>query len=129
MSPTQQTALLRLYGLGSLAEATRENWPWWRYKSCTRCGDSTYDHWCNDGEVAYIPDLTAPTPEANATAVQVAERVGAELHYCAKTKRWTVLAIELPLAGLTYAMPFGPDGFPAGDTLGQALMAALEVQR
>ena len=109
MSPTQQTALLRLYGLGSLAEATRENWDWWDYTSKARC-NSHYDEW-----EAVMPDLPSPTPEADAAAVKVAERMGHRKTLCLAVRdgEWVV----------PYLDAVGED-----HTLGQALMAALEVR-
>ena len=103
MTPTQKTALLRLYGLGSLSEATRENWPWWK---------SVYV----DAPIPRMPDLLSPTAEADAAAVKVAERMGNGRTQC------------LAVRDGEWVVPYS-DAVHDGPTLGQALLAALPVQR
>ena len=109
MTPTQKTALLRLYGLGSLSEADEARWPWW-------------DLW-----TAVFPDLLSPTPEADAAAVQVALKLSFECDdfvsiwppYRTGKEGWVICLGDGDLK-----RPIGE-----GDTLREAVVAVLEVQR
>lgn len=99
MTPTETTAVLRLFGLTSLSEATRENWPWWGVD------------WDTFRETPRMPDF----PMHEACAVGLAHKMAATVTFFGDH---CIVEYDWSDDGDSRRVLNGP-------TLGAALLAAL----
>lgn len=117
MTPEQENAVLSLWGIGSLKEAVRPAWPWWRCWYGSYEGDHENQDDCEHQE-AYIPNF----PTDDAAAVKLAERMMlSETRYHFEVSFWK--------NGYTLGVFHDNDfaGEFQGATLGAALLSALEL--
>lgn len=103
MTPAEHNAVLRLYGLERLEDATRETWPWGM--SVPGVGN-----W-----VPRMPDF----PNDDAAAVKLAERMA---------PRGTAEVDDDPARGIGWLAEYAGSDWFWRKTLGSALLAALTAQ-
>lgn len=110
MTDAQRAAVLKLYGLESLDQATRENWPWWQ-------------HWSWSDEATDSPDQRAvfPDPATDDAAALILWRK------LARKGRIAWARPDIRGEGWSVSLDYNKAerGF-TGPTLGAALLAALE---
>ena len=114
MTSEETAAVLELYGLKRLKEATPETWfEEYVTHDCENCFN---DYGCkNDSWIGFMPDF----PNDDGAAVKLAERMRAELRYADSC--WAVLAW---VDGSTFLNTDDGTGF---GSLGAALLFALTV--
>lgn len=105
MTDDQKKAVLKLYGLERLENATRETWPWWDWTERASC-NGHYDE-----THAIMPDF----PNDDTAAVKLLEKM---VEVDDDTVELTVSR------GRVYANDWG-DLFGTGRSLGESLLASL----
>lgn len=120
-----EAAVLRLFGLNSLAEATRENWPWW---GIPRGPFATIEEWAHQPPlVPVVPDFASDHSAAHYLVTRVAESIRQYGDSVEVAIHWQ----DGPWFSVGWRTLEAPKGTQWGDicgrTLGAALLAALKA--